>query len=99
MSVNAHNTIESFLEMMSAERGASKNTLDAYARDLVLWNENLSLKSGGLLNARPEDLERVLALWAKDGLAASTSARKLSALKQYYIFLQTDDLCEDNPAH
>lgn len=85
--------------MMSAERGASKNTLEAYSRDLALWHESLSLKSGGLLTARPEDLEKVLALWAKEGLAASTSARKLSALKQYYLFLQSDALREDNPAH
>ena len=85
--------------MMSAERGASQNTLDAYMRDLELWHESLSKKSGGLLNAQTEDLEKVLAIWAKDGLAASTSARKLSALKQYYLFLQSDDIRKDNPAH
>ncbi len=93
------NTIESFLEMMSAERGASENTLNAYARDLALWNSALISMGGDLVAARTEDLEAVLARWVKAGLAASTTARKLSALKQYYLFLQTDDLRKDNPAH
>jgi len=33
--------IEAFLEMMSAERGAAQNTLDAYARDLLDASEYL----------------------------------------------------------
>ena len=32
--MNTAAAIEAFLEMMSAERGASPNTLDAYRRDL-----------------------------------------------------------------
>lgn len=89
--------IENFLEMMSAERGASDNTLSAYRRDLEGWRA--ALKRHNLETAGTGNLEAVLAKWAKDGLAPSTAARKLSAIKQFYLFLQTENIRKDNPAH
>lgn len=90
-------SVEAFLEMMSAERGASKNTLAAYGRDLRDWSASLAPKT--LLNASTGHLEGVLAGWASAGLGASTAARKLSALKQYCLFVQMEGLRSDNPAH
>jgi len=91
--------IESFLEMMSAERGASDNTLAAYRRDLEDWAITLGKAKRDLLTVGTGSLESVLAGWAKKGHAPSTAARKLSALKQFCLFLQTEGLREDNPAH
>ena len=91
--------IDSFLEMMSAERGASDNTLAAYRRDLTDWAAALSKAGRDLLTVGTGSLESVLAAWAKNGLAPSTAARKLSALKQFCLFLQTEGLRKDNPAH
>jgi len=88
--------IESFLEMMSAERGAAPNTLAAYERDLVDWEAALGKRS--LSNAGTGHLEGVMAGWAAKGLAASTQARKLSSLKQYLLFLQQSGMRKDNPA-
>ena len=90
-------SVEAFLEMMSAERGASSNTLAAYGRDLRDWSAALKPKT--LLTASTGHLEGVLASWASAGLGASTAARKLSALKQYCLFAQTEGLRPDNPAH
>lgn len=90
-------SVESFLEMMSAERGAAANTLSAYGRDLRDWSA--ALKPRTLLDASAGHLEGVLASWADSGLGASTAARKLSAMKQYCLFLQTEGLRTDNPAH
>ena len=87
--------IEAFLEMMSAERGASPNTLSAYSRDLMDVSASLRGKAVG---ADTPDLERCLSGFANAGLAASTAARKLSALKQFYTFLQVDGARRDNPA-
>jgi len=89
--------IESFLEMMSAERAASENTLTAYRRDL--FDLKSRLKRRDFIDTSTGHLEGVLGAWAQDGLAASTAARKLSAIKQFYLFLQTDGYREDNPAH
>ena len=90
-------SVEAFLEMMSAERGAATNTLSAYQRDLRDWAA--ALKPRTVSNASTGHLEGVLTGWANSGLGASTAARKLSALKQYCLFLQTEGLRSDNPAH
>jgi len=81
---------------MQAERGASDNTLSAYRRDLEGWQA--ALKRKDLLKAKTPDLEKVLGIWGRAGLAPSTAARKLSAAKQFFKFLQLDDLRKDNPA-
>ncbi|WP_298915062.1 site-specific tyrosine recombinase XerD [uncultured Algimonas sp.] len=90
-------SIDTFLEMMSAERGAAANTLSAYRRDLRDWSAALAPR--GLLDASTGHLEGVLSGWAEAGLGASTAARKLSAMKQYCLFAQTEGLRPDNPAH
>jgi len=97
MSAARH--IESFLEMMSAERAASENTLGAYRRDLTDWQTHFKSRQQDILTAGTGHIEGVLSIWAKAGLAASTTARKLSALKQFYLFAQIEGLRTDNPAH
>ena len=86
--------IEAFLEMMSAERGASPNTLDAYGRDLLDASGYLG---GGLCFAEAADLSGWLQSLAKDGLAASTQARKLSSLKRFFRFLFEERDRKDDP--
>jgi integrase/recombinase XerD len=86
--------IEAFLEMMSAERGASNNTLDAYGRDLLDASGFLGC---GLTTARPDELSSWMQSLASDGLAASTQARKLSSLKRFFRFLFEEGDRKDNP--
>lgn len=87
--------IERFLEMMAAERGASANTLAAYRRDLEAYaaERGRDLKSAG-----PEDIRAHLASLEAEGLARSSAARKLSAIRQFHRFLHGDGLSSDNPA-
>jgi len=86
--------IEAFLEMMSAERGAAANTLDAYARDLT----DASEFCGGELTSATG---RILSGWQADlsarGMAASTSARKLSAVRRFFRFLFEEGDRKDDP--
>ncbi len=95
--MNTARAIDAFLEMMQAERAASENTLQAYRRDLDGWTDALRAKGTDLLSAKTGQLEYVLGQWAAQGLAPSTGARKLSSAKQFYKFLQMDDLRKDNP--
>jgi len=90
--------IEPFLDMMYAERGASKNTIDAYRRDLCICTQQLQNFGQDLSTAGQGHLEGMLAAWAKQGLAASTAARRLSSLKQFYKFQQIEGLRTDSPA-
>lgn len=87
--------LERFLEMISAERGASDNTISAYRRDIMDWSESFSVPAEKVMAA---DIESVLAHWAASGLSAATTGRKLSALKQFLGFLQSEGDIADNPA-
>ncbi|MBO6717224.1 MAG: site-specific tyrosine recombinase XerD [Rhizobiaceae bacterium] len=89
--------IEAFLEMMSAERGASDNTLAAYRRDLEDAAEGLSGAWGGIASAPASAVRDHITGLSARGMAASTQARKLSALRQFYKFLFTEGLRGDDP--
>lgn len=86
--------IEAFLEMLSAERGARANTLDAYARDL---EDARATVRGGLANAGAEAVEAYVASMAKRGLSAATARRRISALRQFYRFLLSENVRADDP--
>ena len=85
--------IDRFLEMMAAERGAARNTLAAYRRDLEQAAEWIK---GPLANADVAALRRLMADY--QSLAASSAARKLSALRQFFAFLLDEGDRADNPA-
>ena len=86
--------IEAFLEMMSAERGAAENTLDSYRRDLEDAEETIS---GRLENATTDQLRAYLSDIAARDFAASSQARKLSSLRQFFKFLYAEGLRTDDP--
>ena len=85
--------IDRFLEMMAAERGAARNTLAAYRRDL---EQAAELVRGALADADAGDLRQLMAGYRS--LAASSAARKLSALRQFFAFLLDEGDRTDNPA-
>ena len=90
--------LSAFLDMMRAERGASAHTIDSYQRDLRDAAAYFSKHGTDLLSANRSDLEDFLAELFRSGLAASTVARKRSALKQWFGFLQSEQHRSDNPA-
>ncbi len=89
--------IESFLEMMSAERGAARNTIDAYRRDLEDYSGFLSGKGRSLADAERQHVVAYLAVLDGQGLAASSAARRLSALRQFHKFLCLEQIRADDP--
>lgn len=90
--------IEAFLEMMSAERGASENTLSSYRRDLEDAAEFLATRGLGLGGAASADVSAYMDDIARRGFAASSQARRLSALRQFYRFLYSEGLRPDDPS-
>lgn len=83
---------ERFLAMLAAERGAAENTLAAYRRDL----EAARAIVGDLGAADAPALERLAPAWSM--LAASSLARRCSALRQFYGFLLDEGLRADDPS-
>lgn len=90
--------ITSFLQMMSVERGAAVNTLENYRRDLEKLEGFLFRKSSRLETASTEDLRKFIKSLLDSGYAPRTSARRLSAIKQFFKFLYGERIRPDDPA-
>jgi integrase/recombinase XerD len=97
MKPDSASAIEAFLDMMSAERGASSNTLDAYRRDLVAFSATLAKRGASIRAADRDDVRKFLAGFSAAGAKASSQARRLSALRQFFAFAYTEGWRKDDP--
>ena len=90
--------LDSFLNVLTVEKGLARNTLEAYSRDLNrlvtflksrrvrTWKESQALHLRSFLS------------WRKGrGLAARSIARNVVALRQFYRFLEKEELIVENP--
>ena len=89
--------MEAFLDMMSAERGAGVNTLAAYRRDLLDFHGFLATRGIDAKRAARDDVKRYLA--GLTGIAGSSQARRLSALRQFFGFLYAEGIRPDDPTN
>src|SRR5580700_11738445 len=87
-----------YLDMLAAERGAGKNTLAAYGRDLADFTEHLAAANRSIATASTEDLRAYLGELARRGMTPATVARRLSAIRQLYRFLYAEGQRKDDPA-
>ena len=92
MIANDRALVDRFLDMMSAEAGASKHTLAAYRNDL----ERAAEAAGPLGSASSADLSRLGTSWAER--APSTVARRSAALRRFFGFLVDEGLRSDDPS-
>jgi integrase/recombinase XerD len=86
-----------FLDMLAAERGAAAHTIEAYTRDLSEFLAFLAAKGKTARNAAADQLRAFLAGLARKGLAPTSRARKLSAIRQFFRFLLAEGLRSDDP--
>src|SRR5665213_2535554 len=77
-------------EIFDRTRGASINTLSAYRRDLMDFAGALATSKTTLRDASHAEVKRYLALLGSSGIAPSSQARQLSALRQLYGFLYNE---------
>lgn len=89
--------MDAFLEMMAVERAAAANTLKNYGRDLARFAAFASKRGESLETAGADDIAAWLGALEAAGLAASTAALKVSALRQFYQFLYAEGYRGDNP--
>jgi integrase/recombinase XerD len=87
-----------FLDMVAAERGGAVNTIEAYSRDLEDLTAFLATCGRTIASATTADLRDYLAALADRGFAASSVARRLSAIRQLYQFLLAEGHRGDDPA-
>ncbi len=94
--------IDGFLNSLRA-RNRSPHTLRAYARDLIQFVEWLQaqqvLEPGADWGAvQYESVRRYLAQLGRDEYEKPTMARKLSALKSFFKWLEREQIVASNPA-
>jgi integrase/recombinase XerD len=87
-----------FLDMLVAEKGAAAKTIEAYSRDLSAFLAFLKSKRGSPLSASADQLRTYLAELSRKGLAPTSRARKLSAIRQFFRFLLAEGLRADDPS-
>lgn len=90
--------IGTFLEALAAERGAAPNTINSYARDLNDFYGFVEAKGHAFETLSRDDIEAYLIRCEAEGLAKSTRARRLSAIRQLYRFAYEEGWRADNPA-
>lgn len=90
--------VKAFLEMLTAERGAADNTLQAYARDLDAYLAFLGSRSRTPEQADSKVIQAYLQHLTDEGLAAASRARRLSSVRQFYKFLSAEGIVDADPA-
>ena len=93
---NAH-LVDNFIEMMSAERGAAQNTLEAYRRDLKDFGDFIDTKSADFDGVDRHMVQHYLIDLDERRFAATSAARRLSSIKQFFQFLVSDGVRSDDP--
>ena len=83
--------------MLTAERGAAAHTVEAYTRDLADFLAFLAAKGKNAKTATPDHIRAYLAALARKGLAPTSRARKLSAIRQFFRFLLGEGLRKGDP--
>ncbi len=84
--------------MMAVERGAARNTISAYRRDLQDFAAYLHSRGTRPEEADAEALRNYLEDLAKSGLSPRTAARRVSALRQFFQFLFAEGVRTDDPS-
>ncbi|HMN71157.1 MAG TPA: site-specific tyrosine recombinase XerD [Rhodoblastus sp.] len=87
-----------FLDMIAAERGAARNTIEAYRRDLGDYAGYLKTRGASPTTADTATIRKYLSDLQARGMEASSSARKLSSIRQLHRFLVAENLRADDPA-
>jgi integrase/recombinase XerD len=90
--------LDLFLNYLQVEKGLSRNTLEAYSRDIVRYLDFLERKGyHSPEGVRPIEVASFLQLLKDEGLAPRSRARVLSAVRMFHRFLMIEKYSDTNP--
>ena len=89
--------VELFLDALWTEQGLSRNTLDAYGRDLDQFAQWLGRQQRQLAQAGRMEIQTYLAECAGNGVMPRTTARQLSSLRRFYRYLLREEVIAHDP--
>ena len=93
--------IDSFLNMLVAERGATVNTVSAYLNDISHFKKYLIENEidSKIESCSKDSISNYIKYLSKNGLNPRTATRRLSSLRQFFLFLQSENHRSDNPTN
>ncbi|MEO8585124.1 MAG: site-specific tyrosine recombinase XerD [Acidobacteriota bacterium] len=86
-----------YLDYLSAEKGLSSNTLEAYHRDLAAFGAHLVSSRANPSRVQRGDIVAYLGIRRAEGMSPRTLARLTSALRGLYGFLAAEKILEMDP--
>lgn len=89
--------VSEFIDMKAVEEGAAINSLQAYRNDLKQYIEETSPQP--IQDIKQEDIEIYLKKLKDKGALPKTISRKISTLREFYKFLQSENIIENNPSN
>ena len=92
----AETPIDPFIDALWLEEGLSKNTLNAYRRDLTLFGDWLEKKGTSLQGASEADINGYFAARHSDS-KATTANRRLTVLRRYFRWALRERLIDVDP--
>lgn len=91
--------LNSYLEMLIAEKGLSQNSVQAYRRDISGLLHFLEINNlPSIEDLQTADLKKYISYLSQQETASSSIARKISSIKSFFHFLHSDQYRDDNPA-
>ena len=97
MTIRSSRLLDLYLDMIAAERGAAKNTVEAYRRDLVDYLSHLAQHDTHPAAVETRHVRAYLAVLDARGLKPSSAARRLSAVRQFHKFMFAEGHSPANP--
>jgi integrase/recombinase XerD len=91
-------SLHTFLEFLSVEKGLSHNTRLSYARDIRKLFDFFQGQGLEGIDVEEKDLVKFVHSQSRLGLSARSLARLISSLRSYYSFLFSEGTSKKNPA-
>ena len=95
MTLDLGSAVDAYLSHARLEQGLARNTIEAYGRDLARFADGLGTVSVSEL--KREHIREYIEGMERDGLAASSRARGLVAVRRLLRFLSADGLLPEDP--
>ncbi len=89
--------LSEFLDAKAVEDGASLNTLISYRNDIKQFLELISPQK--ITDVTTEDIECSLKELKERGNTAKTLSRKISCIREFFKFLQSENIIKESPAN
>jgi len=90
--------LEAFLTYLTVEKGLSRNTLDAYGRDLKKFGLFLKERNCALDSAAGADIVDFIETLRSEGYSAASSGRFLSSIKALYKYFLIENIMDHDPS-